>query len=103
MAISSITWLEAHVLDLEAKEKLLHKDVVADKGFIKRYENLHADFKAYHCNIINLVEEDQKVLLEEQAKLDDHKDRAKDQSHELPTRSQGRRRESHNAFCCRIL
>ena len=78
VAISSITRLEKHVIELEAKEKLSHKDEVAIKGFIKRLENLDADFKGYHCNVIDLVEEDEAVLLEEQAKLDDHEDRVTD-------------------------
>ena len=60
------------------KEKLSHKGKVAIKGFIKRLENLDADFKGYYCSIIDLVEEDEKVLLEEQAKLDDHKQRVTD-------------------------
>ena len=101
MAISSMTHLKKHVLEMEAKEKLLHKDAVAVKGFIKRLENLDAGFKGYHCNVISrcvlivlpvevaidmlinnrhahLVEEDEEVLLEEQAKLDDHEDKVTD-------------------------
>ena len=72
MALSSITHLEKHVAALEEKEKLTHKDLVVIKGFIKRLESLDADFKAYHCDITDLVEEDKDVLMEEQAKLDDH-------------------------------
>ena len=75
MAISSITRLEKHVLELEEKEKLSHKDAVAIKGYIKRLENLDSDFKGFHCSAIDLVEEDEELLLEEQAKLDDHEDR----------------------------
>ena len=49
VAISSITCLEKHVLDLhvEGKEKLSHKDEVAIKVYIKRLENLDADFKGF--------------------------------------------------------
>ena len=78
MAISSITRLEKHVLELEEKENLFHKDEVAIKGYIKRLENLDSDFKGFHCSVIELVEEDEGVLLEEQAKLDDHEDRVTD-------------------------
>ena len=39
---------------------------------------IDADFEGYHCSVIKLVEEDEKVLLEEQAKLDDHEDRVTD-------------------------
>ena len=78
VAISSITCLEKHVIELEVKEKLSHKDEVASNGFIKRLENLDAGFKGYHCNIIDLVEEEKEVLLEEQAKLDDDEDRVTD-------------------------
>ena len=78
VAISSIIHLEKHVLELEAKEKLSHKDEVAIKGYTKRLENLDADFKGYHCSVIDLVEDDEKVLLEEQAKLDHHEDRVTD-------------------------
>ena len=78
VALSSITRLEKHVVDLEEKDKLTHKDLVAIKGFIKRLESLDADFKAYHCNVIDLVEEDEGVLMEEQAKLDDHEDKVGD-------------------------
>ena len=45
LAISSITCLEKHVLELEGKEKLSHKDQVAIKGYVKRLENLDSDFK----------------------------------------------------------
>ena len=78
VAISSITRLEKHVLELEGKEKLSHKDEVAIKGYVKRLENLDSDFKGFHCSVIELVEEDEGVLLEEQAKLDDHEDRVTD-------------------------
>ena len=78
VAISSITHLKKLVFKLEAKEKLSHKDVLAVKGSIKRLVNLNADFKRYHCSIINLVEEDKEVLLEEQAKLNDHEDKLTD-------------------------
>ena len=53
-------------------------DEVAIKGYIKRLENLDADFKGFHYSVIALVEEDEGVLLEEQAKLDDHEDRVTD-------------------------
>ena len=66
VAISSITHLEKHVIELEGKEKLSHKDEVAMKGDIKRLENLDKDFKGLHCSVIDLVEEDEEVLLEEQ-------------------------------------
>ena len=62
VAFSSITRLEKHVLDLEGEEKLSHKDEVAIKGYIKRLENLDADFKGFHCSVIDLVEEDEEVL-----------------------------------------
>ena len=75
VAVSSITHLEKHVIELEAKDKLMHKDLVAIKGFIKRLESLDTDFKLYHCNVIDVVEEDEGILMEEQAKLDDHEDR----------------------------
>ena len=75
VAISSITHLEKHVLKLEAKDKLSRKAEVAVTGFIKTLENLDADFKWHYCNIIDSVEENEGVLLEEEAKLDDHKDR----------------------------
>ena len=75
MALSSITHLQKHVVDLEEKDKLMHKDLVAIKGFIKRLESLDTDFKVYHRNIIDLVEEDEGVLMVEQAKLDDHEDK----------------------------
>ena len=78
MAFSSITRLEKQVVDPEEKKKLTHKDLVAIKGFIKRVESLDNDFKEYHCNVIDLVEEDEGVLMEEQAKLDDHKDKVAD-------------------------
>ena len=77
VAFSSITRLEKHVLDLQGKESYL-KDEVAIKGYIKRLENLDTDFKRFHCSVVNLVEEDEEVLLEEQAKLDDHKDKVTD-------------------------
>ena len=77
MALSSITHLEKHIVDLENKEKLMHKDLVVIKGFIKRVESRDADFKEYHCNIIDLVE-DEVVLIEEQAKLEDHEDKVFD-------------------------
>ena len=78
VAISSIIRLEKHVLELEGKETLSHKDEVAIKGYIKHLDNPDADFKGHHCSIIDLVEEDEGVLLEEQAKLDDHEDRVTD-------------------------
>ena len=74
MAISSITRLEKHVHDLEEKERLSHKDEVAIKGCIKRFENLDSDFKGFHCTIVDLVEEDDDVLQQEQA----HEDRVTD-------------------------
>ena len=78
MAFSSITRLEKHVVNLEEKDKLMHKNLVAIKGFIKRLESLDAGFKEHHCNVIDLVEEDKGVLMEEQAKLDDHEDKVAD-------------------------
>ena len=78
LAISSITQLEKHVLNLEAKEKLSYKDEVAINGYIKCLDNLDADFKGFLYSVIDLVEVDEKVLLEEQAKLDDHEDRVTD-------------------------
>ena len=51
---------------------------MAIKGYIKRLENPDADFKGFHCRVIDLVEEDEEVLLEEQVKLDDHEDRVTD-------------------------
>ena len=48
-------WLEKHVLELEGKQKLSHKDEVAIKGYIKRLENLDADFKVYYCSVVDLV------------------------------------------------
>ena len=78
VAISSITRLEKHVFELEGKESLSHRDEAAIKGYIKRFENFDADFKGFHCTIIDLVEEDEGVLLEELAKLDDHEDKVTD-------------------------
>ena len=78
VALSSITHLEEHVIDLEAKDKLMHKDLVAIKGFIKRLASLDVHFKGYHCNVIDLVEEEEGVLMEEQAKFDDHEDKVED-------------------------
>ena len=66
----SITRLENPVLELEAKERLSHKDEMAIKGFIERLESLDADIKGYCCNIIGSVEENEGALLEEQVKLD---------------------------------
>ena len=40
---------------------------MAIKGYIKRLENLDADFKGFHCSVIELVEDDEGVLLEQQA------------------------------------
>ena len=54
MTLSPITRLEKHVVDLEEKEKLTQKDLLAIMGFIKRLENLDADFKEYHSNVIDL-------------------------------------------------
>ena len=51
---------------------------MAIKSFIKRLENLEADFKRYHCNVIDLVEENEGRTEEEQAKLDDHEDKVAD-------------------------
>ena len=51
---------------------------MAIKGYIKRLENLHTDFKGYHFSDISLVEEGKKVLSKEQAKLDDHEGRVTD-------------------------
>ena len=53
VAVSSITHLEKHVSKLEPR-KSFHKDEVAIKGFIKRLENLDADFKGYHCSVVEL-------------------------------------------------
>ena len=63
---------------MEGKESLSHRDEVAIKGYIKRLESLDADFKGFHCTVIDVVEEDEGVLLREQAKLDDHEDRVTD-------------------------
>ena len=71
VALSFITCFKKHVVNLEEKDQLMHKDLVAIKGFIKRLKSLDSDFKAYQCNVIDLVEEDKGVLMEEQAKLDD--------------------------------
>ena len=54
---------------------LFHKDEVAIKGYIKLLENLDTHFKGYYCSVIDLIKEDEGVLLEEQAKLDDHEDK----------------------------
>ena len=75
MALLFITCLEKLVIDLEAKDKICHKDVVAIKGFIQRHENLDGGFRGYHWNIIDLVEEDEGVQMEEQAKLDGHEEK----------------------------
>ena len=68
MALSSITCLEKHVINLEEKEKLTHKDLLVIKSFTKRLESPDTDFKKYHCNITESVEEDEGVLMEKQAK-----------------------------------
>ena len=64
VALSSITHLEMHVVDLEENDKLTYKDLVAIKGFIKGLKSLDAEFKKYHCNVIDLVEEENGVLME---------------------------------------
>ena len=69
VALSSITRLENHVIDLEAKDKLTHENLIAIKGLIKRLESLDADFKGYRCKVIDSAKEDEGVLMEEQAKL----------------------------------
>ena len=99
MAISSIIHLEKHVLDLEGKEKVSHKDEAAIKGYIKRLENLDTDFKGFDCSVINLVKENEELLLEEQAKLDDHQNRVTNLMSRLLDLG-GRRKESYNAFLC---
>ena len=48
------------------------------KGSTKRLESLDSDFKVYHCNIIDMVKEEEEVLMEEQVKLDDHEDKVAD-------------------------
>ena len=78
VALSSITRLQKHVADLEAKDRLSRKDLVNVKGFIKRLESLDSDFKEHHSTVVDLIEEDEDVLREEQAKLDDHEDKVTD-------------------------
>ena len=78
VAISSITQLEKHVLELEGKESLSYRHKIAIRGYIKHLENLDPDFKGFHCTVICLVEEDEQVVMKEQAKLDDNEDRVTD-------------------------
>ena len=78
MAISSITCLKKHVLNLKDKDSLSHQDEVAIKGYLKRLEDLDSEFKSYHSTIMDLVEDDEDVLKQEQVKLDDHEDKITD-------------------------
>ena len=61
---------------------------------------LISNFKGFHCGVIDLVEEDKQVLLEEQAKLDDHEDRVTDLMSRLLDLG-GRRKERYNVYCCK--
>ena len=74
---SNITRLETKLTKLEEKEPLTEKEKMTVSKMVKKLESLSTEFKMCHCVILNQIEDDDKIA-EEQAVLDDHKDKVED-------------------------
>ena len=77
---ASITKLADRISELEMKVTLFPPDKFKAQQFQKKLESLDTDFKDYHFNVVNLIEEEE-GLEREQAVLDEHDDRVTDLSY----------------------
>ena len=73
MVKTSTSKLVDHVRDLEGKRELYHSDRLEAKGSEERLTNLDGEFRTYHLDVVNLLEESNN-LEKEQAALDDYED-----------------------------
>ena len=77
MTWGNITCLETKIAKLEEKETLTKPEQQTVSNMVKKLEALSAEFKAYHCAILDQTEEQDK-LTEGQIVLDDYEDKVED-------------------------
>ena len=78
MVRNNITYLKTKLAKLEEKETLIEKEQMTVSKMVKKLAGgLSAEFKTYHCTIVDQIE-DQDKLTKEQAVLDDHEDKVED-------------------------
>ena len=70
----SVTRLECCLNTLEAKDTLTSSDLVV-KRRLEKVETLDIEFEGHHYAVIYLVGDDEHVLHQEQAVMDDHEDK----------------------------
>ena len=73
---ASVTRLETRVGRLEEKDRLTHSDHISVQGLLSKIKALDKEFKAYHYQILDQIDEDE--LEWEQAVLDDNEDKIKE-------------------------
>ena len=71
-----ITHLEVQVSKLEEKAEITSSNSMRIQAHMEKFISLESDFKTYHFHIIALIdEENEDILIREQAILDHHEDR----------------------------
>ena len=75
MVRALVTCLEDGLNTLEAKDTLISSDLRTVERLFKKIEALNAEFKELHYAVIDLVGNYEQILDEEQAVMDDHKDK----------------------------
>ena len=64
-----------HLTILEAKDSLTSGDLLTVHCLLKKVEALDIEFKENHYAVIDLVEDDEQILNEQQAVIDNHEDK----------------------------
>ena len=90
----SVTCFKHRLNTLEDKDNLNSSDLLAVKSHLIKTEALDVEFKEHHYAVINLVGNDEHILDEEQATMDNHEDKVA----EIIERLQQLRPEAKAAF-----
>ena len=72
---TSVTHLECGLNTLEAKDTLTSSDLLIVERLFKKVDALDVECKEHHCAVIDLIGDDEQILDEEQAVMDDHEDK----------------------------
>ena len=90
---ASVTRLGGRLNTLEAKDTLTSSDLLAIEGLLKKVDALHVESKNHHYSVNDLVWGDEQVLDEEQAVMNDYKDKVAEIIERLPNSGQRQRRQ----------
>ena len=69
---ATLTCLEVQIAKLEDKPENIHSDPVMIQGHTEKLNSQDSTFRRHHFAIIDQIDEDQEMLEQEQAVLNDH-------------------------------